>query len=113
MRLRINRKTLDDKFDGEFYLNTSPVKIHTTVPSKTRKGIPEIFLVYETADEIPGQDQEPELFGIPHEEERRESSRFLNYALARVVLVDRDTDDRYRAENPDYISDVEFFGVEE
>ena len=113
MRLRINRKTLDDSFDGEFYLYNGPIKVHTTVPNKTRKGIPEMFLVYRTADDIPGPDQEPELFRIPHEEEKRGSNRFLNYSLARIVLLDLASDEKYRRENQDYIGEVEFFGVEE
>lgn len=109
MKVRLNRKQLDDRSEGFFYLNREPCRV-AYVKEGDRK-LPEIIFAY-TSD-LPTQESEPELFAVPHGTASKEEETSLQYKSATVILISKEADDRFREENGAVVSELETLCIEQ
>lgn len=108
MKIRLNKRYLDDNLEGLFYLNIEPYRV-AYVP-KGDRGLPEYILVYNF--NLPTSELEPELFGIPHERDSKLEETWLKYKLATVILISKKADDKFRTENENLINMAEALYIE-
>jgi hypothetical protein len=130
MKIRLNRKYLDDSLVGIFELQVEPTRV-AFVPKDEgdtaigERGLPEYILAYK--EKIPTQIDEPELFGIPHQEEVKQkiihnldysdpyeqpTELWLKYQKATVILITEKKDDEFREKNKNLIERIEALYVE-
>ena len=108
--LHFHRRIFDDRLEGEFALNLTPVRF--SYYSTTKRGVPEYVFSYASVSDIPTPETEPELFDIPHEKEQKGIETWLVYKSAIVILATKESDDEYRKKHPDIVSKGESFMIE-
>jgi len=116
VKLRLNKKHLDNELNGIFQLQVDPLRV-AYVPKDEgdkkigERGLPECILTYKST--IPTPEQEPELYAIPHEKDPKQPDEvWLKYRDATVILITEKEDDKFRKENKDLIERIEALYVE-
>ena len=123
MKVRLNRKYLDNSLEGILKLRVKPTRVaYATIGER---GLPEYILTYE--GRVPTSVEEPELFGIPHEEDVKHkithnlnhlnpyvepTEIWLKYQKATVIMISKKLDDEFRKENKDLIGRIEALYIE-
>ena len=116
MKIRLNRKYLDNRYSGMINLKTEPCRV-AYVP-KGDINLPEYVLTYKSTDKFPTPQDDLGLYDVPHYATDKSGPGkayeeiWMIYRNATVILITQDKDDKFRKENKKTILDLEAFCVE-
>jgi hypothetical protein len=116
MKIRLNKKFLDNRYSGMINLKTAPARI-AYVP-KGDRNLPEYVLTYNSLKEFPMNKDKSGLYDIPYEAIGKSALSlssgeiWLKYKKATVILITKGMDNKFRKENKQTILDLEALCVE-
>ena len=117
MKVRLNKAHLDDLLTGIFELQIEPIRVAYVSKDEGNteigeRGLPEYIFVYSLSP--PSLLEEPELYAIPHKIDIKQPKEevWLKYQKATIILISKETDDKFRSENKDLINVIETLYVE-
>jgi len=110
MKVRLYGHKLDARESGRFTLNANPVRVRCAEQAGKKL---KYVLVYDNKSDFPTITSDPDLFAIVHQERvLSEQETVLEYQDAKVILIDKDYDDKFEAANGPKINTIEFLLID-